>query len=64
MRCLSCNNALSNRESVRKSIATGEMIDLCDNCFSYISDDVPVNEPFISNDDTEREADEHNNDRD
>ena len=33
MRCLSCNNALNDYESVRKSRVTGEYMDLCNKCF-------------------------------
>lgn len=40
MRCLSCDKNLNDKESTRKSIVTGEYLDLCDPCFSTISDEV------------------------
>ena len=33
MRCLSCQVALNDYESVRKSFVTGEYMDLCNKCF-------------------------------
>lgn len=45
MRCLSCDCSLSDKEAVRKSLVTQEYIDLCDNCFSYIKDEVLVVNP-------------------
>lgn len=50
MRCLSCNTRLSNRESTRKYSSSGTFIDLCDRCFGYIAEDVPVIEEDIGND--------------
>jgi hypothetical protein len=40
MRCLSCNCNLSDYESTRKNAFTGEYIDLCNRCFSSISNDM------------------------
>lgn len=40
MRCLSCDEALTDSESVRKSSNTGEFLDLCNACFSTISEDI------------------------
>jgi len=42
MRCLSCNNALNDYESVRKSFVTGEYMDLCNKCFKGL--DIQTNE--------------------
>ena len=33
MRCFSCNTALNDYESTRKSLVTGEYMDLCNRCF-------------------------------
>jgi hypothetical protein len=33
MRCRACNKALNDFESTRKSIETGEYLDLCNHCF-------------------------------
>jgi hypothetical protein len=41
MRCLACDRRLNDRESTRRYSSTGDFIDLCDRCFSTISDDVP-----------------------
>lgn len=40
-RCLACDKNLSDRESTRKGVNTGEYLDLCDNCFSTVADDFP-----------------------
>ena len=40
MRCLSCNAALSDFEATRKTLNTNEYLDLCNNCFYTIKDDV------------------------
>lgn len=40
MRCKACNKELTEYESTRKSASTGEFIDLCNGCFSYVKDDV------------------------
>ena len=36
MKCLSCDKILSDREASRKSITTGEHLDLCNSCFEPI----------------------------
>jgi hypothetical protein len=40
MRCLSCNAALTDFEATRKTLKTEEFLDLCNNCYYTISDDV------------------------
>jgi hypothetical protein len=40
MRCLACNCALTDYEATRKSVVTGQFIDLCNRCFSSVSDDL------------------------
>lgn len=42
MRCIACNRNLTDFESTRKSVHTGTYLDLCNNCFSTVSKDVPV----------------------
>lgn len=37
-RCYACDTNLSDYESTRKSKATGEYLDLCDICYSEVSD--------------------------
>lgn len=46
MKCLSCDCILSDREATRKSLNTGEFIDLCNNCFSSIEDEVISDVPI------------------
>jgi len=40
MRCIACNKALNDYEATRKSATTGEYLDLCNNCFHNIDQDV------------------------
>lgn len=40
MKCLACDTVLTDREATRKSLKTGEFIDLCDDCFRPISKDI------------------------
>lgn len=40
MRCKACDVELTDFESTRKSITSGEYIDLCNTCYKYIKDDV------------------------
>ena len=41
MRCLSCDNSLSDKESTRK-FPSGHYVDLCDCCFKTIEDQVLI----------------------
>ena len=40
MRCLSCNEALSDYEASRRSVRTQQYIDLCNGCFKYVRDEI------------------------
>lgn len=40
MRCLSCNVILTDKEATRKYASSGTFIDLCDNCFKDIEEEV------------------------
>ena len=44
MRCLSCNEVLTDREATRRVLSTGEFLDLCDRCYEPIKEDVKTNE--------------------
>lgn len=44
MRCLSCNDVLSDREATRRVQSTGEFLDLCNRCYEYIKEDVKTYE--------------------
>jgi hypothetical protein len=38
MRCISCNDLLSDYETTRKYRSTGVFLDLCSGCSSYVSE--------------------------
>lgn len=40
MRCYCCNKALSDYEATRKSVSTGNFLDMCNKCYGSISGDV------------------------
>lgn len=40
MRCYCCNKALSDYEATRKSVTTGNFLDMCNKCYGTISGDV------------------------
>ena len=42
MRCKACDVGLTDYESTRKSVITGEYLDLCNECYKYIKEDVHV----------------------
>lgn len=44
MRCIDCDVELTDFEATRKRVDNGEYIDLCNNCFSPISDFIEVKE--------------------
>jgi hypothetical protein len=52
MRCRSCDEALTDYESTRKSLATGEYINLCKDCFESIKYDcLAFGNPSLMSDD-------------
>lgn len=44
MRCLACNVELTDFEATRKSTVTKEYLDLCNECFKSIKDDITAEE--------------------
>lgn len=42
MKCLSCDTILTDIEATRKFEKSGTFVDLCNYCFSTISDEVEV----------------------
>lgn len=50
MRCIACNKQLTDYEATRKSVVTGEFLDMCNGCYKEIKEDVEVidNAEFIS----------------
>lgn len=61
MRCLSCDKNLTDFEATRKSAFTGEYIDLCNHCFSSVSEDLHTIEraDLAHEDDYEDDNDSH-----
>lgn len=57
MKCLACNKTLNDRESTRKYSSNGTFVDLCDRCYSYVSDDIAAidGEGYIADFPTEEE---------
>ena len=42
MRCYCCNAVLSDFEATRKSAQTGDFLDMCNDCFRHVKDDMDV----------------------
>lgn len=40
MRCYCCNKALSDYEATRKSVTTGNFLDMCNKCYGSVSGDI------------------------
>lgn len=64
MRCQCCNKNLSDRESTRKGVNTGEYLDMCDNCFSTVADEFPYIEGHGKGPSGKEEDFEDDNDND
>lgn len=41
MRCICCNNMLSDYESTRRHGKTNEFLDTCNQCFKFVQETVP-----------------------
>jgi hypothetical protein len=46
MRCIQCNELLTDFESTRQDKITGEYLDLCNACFKPISSSIKVKERY------------------
>lgn len=44
MRCKACDVRLTNRESTRRSVHSGDYLDLCNQCYRPIQQEVPTSE--------------------
>lgn len=54
MRCLSCDKNLTDFEATRKSVFSGEFIDLCNHCFASVSDDLQtIDRPDLLHDEVD-----------
>ena len=61
MRCYCCDKALSDFESTRKSVATGDYLDMCNKCYSTIKEDLHAEERYDLFDGDEDELEDNNN---
>jgi hypothetical protein len=46
MRCYCCDKILSDFESTRKSVNTGEYLDMCNKCYSTIKEELHAEERY------------------
>ena len=46
MRCYCCNKILSDFEATRKSVSTGEYLDMCNKCYATIKDELHAEERY------------------
>lgn len=46
MRCYCCNKMLSDFEATRKSVNTGEYLDMCNKCYATIKDELHAEERY------------------
>lgn len=56
MRCRCCDKRLSEFESTRKSVNTGEYIDMCNTCYNTISNQVLSYERYDLYDDEDQDT--------
>lgn len=54
MRCYCCNRALSDYEATRRSVTTGNFLDMCNKCYGSISGEVlAIERPDLKHEDEE-----------
>lgn len=46
MRCYCCDKVLSDFESTRKSVTTGDYLDMCNKCYYTIKEDLVSEERY------------------
>lgn len=56
MRCLSCNCQLNDHEATRKYATSNSFVDLCDRCFGYVEDEIPIIDGHPDDDEQEYDA--------
>lgn len=44
MKCKACDKLLTDFESTRRATESNEFVDLCNECFGYVSEDFEVTE--------------------
>lgn len=58
MRCVCCDKVLNDFESTRKSIRTGEYMDMCNKCYHTIDKTVLTYERYDLQDDEDDDLDD------
>lgn len=58
MRCYCCDKLLSDFESTRKSVNTGDYLDMCNKCYSTIKEDLHAEERYDLFDGDEEELED------
>lgn len=58
MRCVCCDKMLNDFESTRKSIRTGEYLDMCNKCYHTIDKTVLTYERYDLQDDEDNNGDD------
>jgi hypothetical protein len=46
MRCVCCNSLLSDFEATRRCASTGDFLDMCNECFHTVQEDIDVYERY------------------
>jgi hypothetical protein len=59
MRCYCCDKILSDFESTRKSVNTGEYLDMCNKCYATIKEDLHSEERYDLFDGDEEELEDN-----
>ncbi len=60
MRCYCCDKSLSDFESTRKSVTTGDYLDMCNKCYATIKEDLHAEERYDLFDGDEEELEDDN----
>ena len=60
MRCYCCDKILSDFESTRKSVNTGEYLDMCNKCYATIKDELHAEERYDLFDGDEESLEDNN----
>ena len=61
MRCYCCDKILSDFESTRKSVMTGDYLDMCNKCYATIKDELHSEERYDLFDGDEDSLEDNNN---
>ena len=59
MRCYCCDKILSDFESTRKSVNTGEYLDMCNKCYATIKEELHSEERYDLFDGDEEELEDN-----